>query len=155
MKCCFANKCKNINLVMIHVCCWQDIHHQSPKCLLVFDFASEKHLKWSVKSSQYRSWRAVWVLPFYAFCSALHQRRTIMVKWLSQSRDGIELLWIKHYVSRLCLPCFAIRCVQTTLSGTDSQHCNPGKANSLSYWLIGFCGWTLVRSWLYICIRNN
>lgn len=41
------------------------------------------------------------------------------------SCDGIELLWMKCYVSCLCLCHLTILSVWTTLSGTDGQRHNP------------------------------
>lgn len=97
-----------------------------------------------------------WV--WHAVTPALYWQETIMVKWLTQIAvmDGIELLWMKCYVSCLCLCYLTILSVWTTLSRTDRQcqdppvttakqiHCHVNclslivRSDVLADWLCGF-----------------
>lgn len=104
----------------------------------LFHFPLEKHLQCGVNTAiggpclvwleprKLPAWKAAWAESGMLWLSTAHRQWTIMVKWLTpNSCDGIELLWMKCYVSRLCLCYFTTLSVQTTLSGTDGQRHRP------------------------------
>lgn len=99
-----------------------------------FHFTSEKHLKYSVNASLcsqsptwldlrgITAWKAVWVESGMLSLGVGHNNGQVTDP---NSYDGIELLWMKCYVSRLCLCYLTILSVWTTVSGTDGQRHDP------------------------------
>lgn len=115
----------------------------------LFHFPLEKHLQCGVNTAiggpclvwleprKLPAWRAAWAESGMLWHSTAHRQWTIMVKWLTlNSCDGIELLWMKCYVSRLCLLFHHSVCPDNIVwdrrstSPAASHNC---KANSLSY----------------------